>query len=192
MATTTQELTPAGQRILDVASRLFYKRGIRAVGVDMIAREAGVTKKTIYDRFGSKDALIERYLQTRDDFWHELISERVELDELDARGKLHAMFDILDAQMRDRGCAFINAHAELTDTDQQSAELARNQKIWLRDYFREHAREAGARDPDSLASQLLMLHEGSFVAYAMAGDHAAAAHAREAAETLIDAALRSG
>jgi AcrR family transcriptional regulator len=189
IATNNDHLTPAGQRILDVASRLFYEQGIRAVGVDMIAREAGVTKKTIYDRFGSKDALIERYLKTRDSIWHGLIEEHVEREDLDPRGRLLAMFDILEFQKRDRGCAFINAHAEFTDSDQQAFALTRNQKTWMRDYFRDLAQAAGAADPDSLGTQLLLLHEGTFVAYAMAGEEHAPRHAREAAEILVDAAL---
>ena len=59
-------LTPAAARVLEVASRLFYERGIHAVGVDAIAEAAGVTKKTIYDRFRSKDNLIAAYLERRD------------------------------------------------------------------------------------------------------------------------------
>ncbi|MDQ4084268.1 MAG: TetR/AcrR family transcriptional regulator, partial [Actinomycetota bacterium] len=54
-------LTPGAQRILDVASELFYWRGIHAVGVDTIAAESGVTKRTLYDRFGSKDGLVVAY-----------------------------------------------------------------------------------------------------------------------------------
>ena len=58
-------LTPAGERILAAASTLFYEQGIRTVGVDTIAAAADVTKKTLYDRFGSKDRLIAAYLDRR-------------------------------------------------------------------------------------------------------------------------------
>ncbi|MGH3368001.1 MAG: helix-turn-helix domain-containing protein, partial [Nocardioidaceae bacterium] len=64
-----QPLTPAGERLVEAASELFYRRGIRAVGVDLIAEVAGTTKKTLYDRFGSKDGLVVLYLQRRQHRW---------------------------------------------------------------------------------------------------------------------------
>jgi AcrR family transcriptional regulator len=188
--TSELNLTPAARRILEVASRLFYENGIRAVGVDLIAREAGVTKKTIYDRFGSKDALVRAYLDTRTQFWNELIASRVERDEFGPRERLLAMFDILDEQMRDRGCAFINAHAESSEQELAAYSITRDQKIWLKSYFSDLASQAGFVDPDALATQLLMLHEGAFIAYAMAGERSAASSARAAAEVLIDSATR--
>ena len=70
-------LTPAGHRLLDAASALFYARGIRAVGVDLIAEEAGTTKKTLYDCFGSKDALVALYLRRRAMRWQEFLRSRL-------------------------------------------------------------------------------------------------------------------
>ncbi len=69
-------LTRAGHRLLDAASALFYARGIRAVGVDLIADEAGTTKKTLYDCFGSKDALVALYLRRRAIRWQEFLRSR--------------------------------------------------------------------------------------------------------------------
>src|SRR4051812_17713365 len=63
--------TPAGLRLLDTAARLFYEHGIRGVGVELIAQDAGTTKKTLYDRFGSKDALVTVYLRRRGAQWQE-------------------------------------------------------------------------------------------------------------------------
>ena len=65
MTATDPALTPAGERLLEAASELFYSRGIRAVGVDLIADVAGTTKETLYDRFGSKDGLVVLYLRRR-------------------------------------------------------------------------------------------------------------------------------
>src|SRR5699024_10191832 len=70
-------LTPAGERILEAASTLFYEQGIRTVGVDAIAAAADVTKKTLYDRFGSKDRLIAAYLEERDRAWHRFLDEHL-------------------------------------------------------------------------------------------------------------------
>src|SRR5919106_2817921 len=61
--------TPAADRILRAASEMFYREGIRAVGVDAIAAEADVTKKTLYEKFGSKDRLVAAYLRARDERW---------------------------------------------------------------------------------------------------------------------------
>src|SRR4051794_37400383 len=64
-------MTPAGTRLLAAAADLFYRHGVRAVGVDLIAETAGTTKKTLYDRFGSKDALVALYLLQRAHRWRE-------------------------------------------------------------------------------------------------------------------------
>lgn len=70
-------MTPGARRALDAASRLFYEHGIHAVGVDRIAAEAGVTKKTLYDRFGSKEQIVVEYLAGRDERWRALLDERL-------------------------------------------------------------------------------------------------------------------
>jgi AcrR family transcriptional regulator len=184
-----RQLTPAAQRILDVASDLFYRHGIRAVGVDLIAREADVTKKTIYDRFDSKDALVKEYLERRDHAWHELIAERVERPDFGPRERILAMFSIMENEIRARGCGFINAFGELGEPDHPAVEVALRQKAWIRDYFTELARQAGAGNPEAVGSQLLMLHEGAYVAYAMVEEADAARKALDAAEVLLDAAL---
>ncbi len=62
-------MTPGARRVLEAAERLFYEHGIHAVGVDLIAAEAGVTKKTLYDRFGSKEQIVVEYLAGRDERW---------------------------------------------------------------------------------------------------------------------------
>ena len=71
-------LTPRAQRILDVASTLFYERGIHAVGVDTIAEAAGVTKRTLYDRFGSKESLVVAYLRQREEKWRKVLNEHLD------------------------------------------------------------------------------------------------------------------
>jgi AcrR family transcriptional regulator len=185
-----QELTPAGQRILDVASRLFYEQGIRAVGVEMIAREADVTKKTIYDRFGSKDALIERYLQTRDDAWRKLILDRINQDDLTPEEQILTAFESLhewlDQEIESRGCSFINAYAELlADPGHPGRAVIEGEKRWLRELFLELVTRAGFDEPDALATQLHMLHEGAYIAYAITDIPDAALQARNAAAVLI-------
>src|SRR5687767_8120371 len=108
-------LTPAGERLLDAAAQLFYRRGIRAVGVDLIAEEAGTTKKTLYDCFGSKDALVALYLRRRAMRWQEFLRSRLGGPETDAADRVRRVFDALEEwhESGARGCAFVNAYAEV-------------------------------------------------------------------------------
>src|SRR5690606_19387853 len=73
-----QQLTPAGRRIVAAAEELFYERGITAVGVDLIAERSGVTKRTLYNRFGSKDHLVAACLTERDRRWRSLVRDTVD------------------------------------------------------------------------------------------------------------------
>ena len=107
------ELTYAGERVLDAAARLFYRRGINAVGVAEIAAEAGVTKKTLYQQFGSKDALVLSYLGARDQRWWDNIEHRLAGA---PRPRALVVFDAYlehpDGEVH-RGCALLNAAVEL-------------------------------------------------------------------------------
>ena len=184
-------LTPGAQRILDVASELFYRRGIHAVGVDTIAAESGVTKRTLYDRFGSKDALVTAYLAARDRRWRELVLARVEAAGQDSPAKVMAPFDVLPEWLtpRSRGCSFVNAFAELPDPENRGHQLVVAEKTWLRDLFRALLLEAGVSGPDTLAGQLLSLHEGAIISYSIVNDTTAANSARSAAEILLARAV---
>ena len=58
------------ERILETASALFYKQGVRAVGVDLVVEKAGVAKTSLYRHFGTKDDLVAAFLEREDqDFW---------------------------------------------------------------------------------------------------------------------------
>jgi AcrR family transcriptional regulator len=187
-----ERLTPGAQRILDVASELFYWRGINAAGVDTIAAESGVTKRTLYDRFGSKERLVAAYLRTRDRRWRQLIATRLEDEDLDAVQRVLVPFDVLDEWLvpNGRGCSFINAFAELPELEHPGRQIVVAEKTWLRDLFGSLLREADVPDPTTLAVQLLSLHEGALVAHAIAGQTDAASKVRQAAETLVLAAAR--
>ncbi|MCF6523350.1 TetR/AcrR family transcriptional regulator [Streptomyces sp. JJ36] len=177
---TPQTLTPGARKILEAASRLFYERGITAVGVDLVAREAGVTKKTLYDRFGSKEALVTAYLRERDARWRRWFTATVEEGAAEPAERLAGTFDALGAWMRrenPRGCGFVNAAAELPDPGHPARAVIEDQKRWLRGYLRELSAAAGADAPDRLADELLLLHEGATVlgGLHLTGDPAATA-----------------
>jgi AcrR family transcriptional regulator len=181
-------LTPAGRRVLDAAGDLFYREGIHAVGVDAIASAAGVTKKTLYDRFGSKDQLVAAYLRARDARWRAWLTDDVATHAHTPRIRLLRTFDALGEWMRrigPRGCAFVNALAELPDSQHPARAVIAEQKRWLLDYLTALAANTDAAQPLVLAEQLLLLHEGATVCYVtgVAGDPVG--RARQAAATLI-------
>lgn len=182
-------LTPAAERILDVAGRLFYDNGIHAVGVESIASEAGVTKKTLYDRFGSKDALIACYLSRRDERWREHVVRVVEQRARIAPARrLLLVFDALEQWIdaeNPRGCAFLNAQAELPDITHPGREIIREQKQWMHDYLRTLARDAGLRNSRRVATSLLVLLEGATVTSALGVVPGAVGNAKEVAARLV-------
>lgn len=197
MATSTRpRLTPAGERILAAASELFYTRGIGAVGVELVAEAAGVTKKTLYDRFGSKARLVAAYLRARDERWRAFLAGYVdEHGGADPTARLLAVFDgLAEWQRREnplpRGCGFVNASAELTDPHHPGREAIAEQKWWIGAYLTELAAAAGVPDPDGLARQLMLLHEGAYVAHGLGLDPDAAGTARTAAAAVLTAARR--
>ncbi|OEV03141.1 TetR/AcrR family transcriptional regulator [Streptomyces oceani] len=157
-----QSMTPAGRRIAAAAEELFYERGITPVGVDLIAEHSGVTKRTLYNQFGSKDQLVATYLAIRDQRWRSYVSAAVEARD-DPVEAVTAPFDALRtwSESNTRGCAFVNALAELPDPAHPAHRVATEQKLWLSRLFEELATEAGCPHPATLATRLLVLHEGA-------------------------------
>lgn len=186
-------MTPAAERILDAASRLFYWEGIRAVGMETIAITANVTKKTIYDRFGSKGALVATYLRHRDDRWRDRMCHALDdVPDHDPRQQLLITFDALGLWMREenpRGCGFVNAYAELADPGHPGRQAIIEQKTWLLQLLTGLANKAGARNPERLAQKLLILHEGATVTNSIGVSEDAATAAREIAISIIQAEL---
>ena len=184
-----ETLTPAAERVLDVAGRLFYDNGIHAVGVEAIVAAADVTEKTFYDQFGSKDALVENYLRHRDEHWREFIATRVERSRVVPTQRVLLVFDALDEWIgieNPRGCAFVNALAELPDAGHPGREVIREQKQWLVDYLRELSREAGVRNARRMATSLFVLLEGAMVAASFGVVPGTVGNAKEVARSLLE------
>lgn len=165
-------LTPGATRVLEAASRLFYERGIHAVGVDTIADAAGVTKKTLYDRFGSKEALVVSYLQHRDAKWRAHVADHLLQVPTPGAARVLAIFDAAISwsdEYSPKGCSAINARAEIGDGHDGHPvfpEVSR-QKAWLIDLFTDLCREAGVADARSMAQAMMLLYEGAIVTVGM-------------------------
>jgi AcrR family transcriptional regulator len=183
--------TEAAARILAAASELFYRDGIRAVGVDAIAAESGVTKMTLYKHFGSKDRLVAAYLHARDEKWRDWVLKYVGARAGGPVERVLAVFDALGAWLERqegmRGCAFVNASVEVADPDHPAQVVIEDQKRWMRGYLEQLAAEAGVEEPDKLADQLLILVEGATVTAVMRTAGESVARAKEAAYILIGA-----
>jgi AcrR family transcriptional regulator len=171
------------ERILDTAGRLFYGQGIRAVGVDTIAAEIGISKRTLYNHFPSKDELILAYLSRH--FLEPKTSDRPLLEQI------LRYFDRLErwfATDTFRGCPFVNAVAELGDPTHPGTQMAvaykERRRLWLRDALT----QLNVADPDTLATQVAILVEGAIIAALVRGDPGMARAAKAAARVLLTAA----
>ncbi|MGZ0199638.1 TetR/AcrR family transcriptional regulator [Streptomyces sp. RM1] len=164
-------MTPGARRVVEAAERLFYERGIHAVGVDLIAAEAGVTKKTLYDRFGSKEQLVVEYLARRDERWRELLGSHLEAAEGQTPvAPVLAVFQaarVWAGEYGSRGCSMINAHVEIGDPTHPAYPVITGQKRWMLDLFTRLAGGVDSANADRLAQALMLLHEGAVVAHGL-------------------------
>lgn len=176
--------------VLDVATRLFYERGIRAVGMDTIVKEANVGNATVYRQFPSKDALATAFVQGCADSWFERM--RQVTDPLpDARAKLVAVFDALaeDAALPSyRGCPMLNTSTEFPDGGHPAHVVAADHKTQVRDWLRSLAADAGATDPDRLADELLIVLNGAYATTSVLDQDLFGRRAAALAARLVDEA----
>ncbi|MBA8793764.1 AcrR family transcriptional regulator [Friedmanniella endophytica] len=192
MAVSTATRVSARERILETANRLFYAEGIQTIGVDRIIDEAGVAKASLYKTFGSKNALIAAYLDSR----HQAILERMHRAMADVespRDKVLAVFDSHAAVFRRadyHGCPFATASAESTPGDGVD-EATRRFRRAVRGLFRDLAAELGADDPEALARRLQLVYDGASLSARIDRDPSIADDARAAAELLLDTAAPS-
>jgi AcrR family transcriptional regulator len=182
--------TDVRDKILETASDLFYKQGIRAVGVDLVVEKAGVAKTSLYRHFGTKDDLVAAFLERADlDFWSEW--DRVAEQYADnARAELDAQLDWIGeraGQPDYRGCPQINVAAEFPDADHPARKVAKAHKRELRRRLKGIAERLNSAAPDELAGQLAVLVNGAFVSTQIFEPGEAASLLRRAADALIAA-----
>jgi AcrR family transcriptional regulator len=189
MATKTTDRSTARERLLAAANELFYAEGVNSVGIDRVIAHAGVAKATLYNAFGSKDELIRAYLME----WHRVRRERTTAAmarHRTPRAKLLSIFDTLGesiAMPGYRGCPFANASVEARPGS-PTEEAADEHRAWIRGLFIDLVRETGAPAPEKLAQALQLVYDGASVSARMDHDTDAAAVARAAAVTILDAA----
>jgi AcrR family transcriptional regulator len=179
MASQTEKPTMK-ERILETADRLFYLQGLRAVGVDTIAAEIGISKRTLYNHFPSKDQLISAYLERR--FTKAPASDKPPVEQI------LGTFDRLErgfASRGFRGCPFVNAVAEMGAEGRSVRKIAIRFKESRRLWFRDLLTQLGVADAEGLATQLALLVDGSIAQDLVRNDPSMARAAKEAARVLL-------
>lgn len=175
----------ARSSVLAAADRLFYEQGVRAVGVDAVAEAAGVTKRTLYYHFPTKEALVAAYLEGRDRQTRLAIEERAGQHALPG-DRVLAMFEYLEGWFKTaayRGCPFNNVIAEQIGGD--AAAVARRHKLAVASWLSDQAELGGAREPQEVGAELLVLLDGALNGAQVFGTAAPARAARRAAQILL-------
>jgi AcrR family transcriptional regulator len=156
--------TPPRERILAAASELFYRHGIRAVGVDAIAEAAGTNKMTLYRHFSSKDELVAEYLRRlaaeSDEVWTDIAEKHPDKPKAQLAAWLEAMAKHI-SDVDERGCALANAAVELPEKDHPARPVIEEFKKSQREKLAELCRAAGLRQPELVADELFLLLEGA-------------------------------
>ncbi|SEH01609.1 DNA-binding transcriptional regulator, AcrR family [Nonomuraea solani] len=175
--------------LLDTAGRLFYRRGVRAVGMDDVRAASGVSLKRLYQCFPSKEALVVAYLERRDERWMSSLTGHVTTAGGDPVEAVFAWLERWFGEDDFRGCGFLNAYGELGASSEAVSEVVRRHKDRLRAFLR--GLTAGARDPDLLAEQLLVLIDGATVTAMLNPPGTEAARAARETARVLTAACRA-
>jgi AcrR family transcriptional regulator len=189
-AKTTER--PARERIFAVAKDLFYRRGIRAVGVETIVAEAGATKMSLYRSYPSKDDLVVAYLEERDarywTWWDDVVARHPNAP----RDQLRTLLGDIATRVsrpKSRGCPFTNAATEFPEPDHPGRKIAERNKQELRRRLTEIAAALGARNPKKLGDQLFLAIEGTYATANLMGAGGPIDSLVDTGDALVDAAL---
>jgi AcrR family transcriptional regulator len=186
MAMTRQNANPA-ERLLEAASRLFADEGIRAVGIDRLLAEAKVARASLYQNFGSKDALIAAYLrrqhaQDRDAYRRAVRHAATPAD------RVLVSFDLAAKAARRRhfrGCLYLNAATEFPDPGHPVAAAVAEHRAWLAEEWRAALITLGAPAPDALVDRLTILYDGGLAGSKATKSTTPIELARQMAATLL-------
>ena len=192
MADKSQRLSKRDQ-LLETAWQLFYRDGYHATGIDRILTKAGVAKMTLYKHFRSKEELILAVLEKRSGQFRESFSEFLGAKKRTAERDLLAVYDWLITWVESkefRGCLFQKAMAEYQELEDPIHRAALAHKAAFHGEIRRLVVAAGLAKPKTLTDQLALLVEGAILNSHALGASTPAVHAREAAQTLIQAAHR--
>ena len=156
--------------------------------MELVAERAGTTKKTIYDRFGSKEGLVVAYLEARARRWQAHVDRpRRQRRPAPAVDRAVAVIDALESWLADgrRGCGFVEAYAELSTSSERATAVVRAEKEWMRRLFGRLLAEGGVERPTRSGRQLALVHEGADRRVTAGGSPYALDDARAAMRALL-------
>lgn len=177
------------ERILTTASDLFYREGVHAVGVDLVVKESGIAKTSLYRHFGSKDALVAAFLEREDeDFWRQwdAIANRCRDD---PEAELGALLDWMEERLRRpayRGCPQLNVAAEIADPKHPARLVAAAHKERMRNHLSSIAERMGLKQPGRVGAQLALAFDGAFISVPFGSGEQLATTLRETVRTLVE------
>ncbi len=181
------------EHLIDTAIELFAEHGYHATGIDTILAQSGVSKKTLYRHFRSKDELILAALKKYDGLFRNGFMRQVEAQAEDPYGRLLAVYEVAARWFEQNnfyGCMYINAVGEFSESDTPIRQACREFKSLMRRYVEDLCRAAGAAEPVELAEELSLLLEGAIVTAQVSEQRSRAAKvAQTAAKALIARAL---
>jgi AcrR family transcriptional regulator len=149
-------------RLLDAADRLFYREGVRAVGIDRVLAEADAAKASLYQHFGCKDQLVASYLERRTGDARSNIEAYLAGTPPSQRALKFFDWVVEWAESKDfRGCPMQHAVSELTDAAHPARAIAHGQREWFMERFLEWTIAAGVKDPQATARALVVLFDGA-------------------------------
>ncbi len=149
-------------RLLDAADRLFYREGVRAVGIDRVLAEADAAKASLYQHFGCKDQLVASYLERRTAYARASIEAFLAGTPPSQRALTFFDWVVKWAESQDfRGCPLQHTVSELTDAAHPARAIAHGQREWFTERFREWTTAAGVKDPKETARALIVLFDGA-------------------------------
>jgi AcrR family transcriptional regulator len=184
-------MSATDSRIAGIAANLFHEHGITATGVDALSRAAGVSKRTLYEKFENKDGLITAAFDSLDLPIFEYFTQAAERNASDPVGQLDQLFAVMETAVRVpgfHGCAFVNATAELADAEHPAHLIVRRHKRRFQRWMRDRAQSAGLNDPDRVARQLMVVLDGAQARAMVERSSKPVRDARDIARALIDAA----
>jgi AcrR family transcriptional regulator len=191
-AETAPRQGSVAERILATADELFYREGVRAVGIQRVIDEAGIAKASLYAHYASKDDLVAACMDRRGQATRTALTAALDAAPDNPRAKLLALFDFQRQAVIDpgfHGCPVQKTHAELmlAESDHPAKKVTAAHRQWMLELFARLVKEARLTSPEYVAGALVVLFDGAIATTMVDGDANATRYARLAAEQIIDA-----
>lgn len=162
---TLGDAKTARERVLEAAEDLFYREGVRAVGIDTVIARSGVAKMSLYRNFASKDELVVAYLEERHRRYFARWDRAVGPEDANPRARLKGLIAATIARVREpefRGCPFLNTSAEFPDASHPARAVIAAHRREVRDRLLRICQALGTRSPETLTTQLMVLMDGVY------------------------------